>query len=155
MVQVTLLAMLLASMIQDDGNMTRLTTRNLEVDGWYCGRDNCSSTSQDNDQALRFDQARSRLKLAKADTLPEDWTVILHCRVTRGRLSLCRVASDTSTSAKATPIAKRLTNAIHVVPSVNASDDTRTRAILSIVYSPGECGWQCIPTPAPPAGSGK
>lgn len=155
MIQATLLAMLLATPTQDDGNMTRLTSRNLEVDGWYCGRDGCSSTSQDIDEALRFDEARSRLDLAKADTLPEDWTVIIHCRVTRRRLSMCRVASDTSTSAKATPIAKRLASAIRVVPGAKAGDDEGARAILSIMYTPGKCGWQCIPTSAPPAGSGK
>ena len=155
MIQVALSVLLIASSVQNDGDAARLTTRNLEVDGWYCDRDDCSSTSDDVDRPLRFNQARSALKLAKADSLPEDWTVVMHCTIARGHLSTCRVASDTSGFSEATPIARRLMKAIHVVPDRKAEQETGTKAVLSIMYSPGECGWRCIPTPAPQAGSNK
>ncbi|WP_298273857.1 MULTISPECIES: hypothetical protein [Alphaproteobacteria] len=155
MIQVALSVLLIASAIQDDGDGAPLATRNLEVDGWYCDSDDCSSTSQDIDRPLRFDQARSHIKLTKAESLPEDWTVIMQCRVTRRRLSTCRVVSDTSEFSKATPIARTLADALRVVSDPKGEQEGRTQAILSIMYSPGECGWRCIPIPVPSAGSGK
>lgn len=79
----------------------------------------------------------------------------MHCTIARGHLSTCRVTSDTSGFSKATPIARRLTKAIHVVPERKAEQKPGAQAIVSIMYSPGECGWQCIPTRAPNPGSGK
>ena len=80
---------------------------------------------------------------------PEGWTAVLTCNETRGRLAACRIEPDSTATGEAAEHALALTRRLHL-RSTPAIRNKRATILLSITYSAGECGWQCVPTPAPP-----
>lgn len=154
MIPAAMLMALAAPLIEDAERSERLTTRNIEVDGWYCQSTDCVSSSKRDGNDLLFDADRSKIELTKREMLSKSWIAILNCRVSGAHLRNCRIDPKAvilrSAASSALKIAKRIYLASHPprqrgnLPNVS----------ISVMYSPGECGWQCVPTLTPPAALG-
>lgn len=144
-----LLAALFASTMGDQPSES-LATRNLQVDAWYCNGTGCADTPRRFAGTVQFDTAKSILPADVKPFGPESWTAVLTCNAMRGRLTTCRVEPDSTVTGAAVEHAIALTRWLHL-RSASAIANKRATVLVSIMYSAGECGWQCVPTPAPPA----
>lgn len=137
------------------GNQTPeyLATRNLLVDAWYCDGAGCAETPRRFAGTVKFDMARSGLPADTKPFGPENWTAILTCDATRGQLTACRIEPDSTAIGEAAEYVLALTRRLYL-RSTSGARNKRATILLSIMYSAGECGWQCVPTPVPPAPPG-
>lgn len=132
-----------------DQPLEDLATRNLQVYAWYCDGTGCADTPRRFAGTVEFDTVRSSLPADIKAFGQESWTAVLTCNATRGRLAACRVEPDSTATGEAADHALALTRRLHL-RSTSAVRNKRAAILLSITYSAGECGWQCVPTPAPP-----
>jgi hypothetical protein len=149
MIAALLLATLSASPVAGADILAAVEDRSFYVAGWYCDDAGCRSNPRRLGPSVRFQLQGAARILKRADHLAADWSVILNCRVVRGRLRKCHIADDTAAPPKGVDTALNIAAAMRVAPLVPSG--TPGSAIIDINYEAGSCpSWQCVPTPAPP-----